>query len=525
MKQSICNLLTISLLGTVCITGSIEAQQGPAMSAATQTCLSCHGFFHPGIKFDWERSHHAKVTPAEALTKEKLKKSVSSEKIPADLLKTVVGCAECHTLHPENHPDTFEHNGYKVHVVVTPSDCSVCHVVETEQYGNSLMAYAHVNLNNNTFYQGLMTSINGNQSFEPVKTTLKPANPETNADSCFYCHGTEIKATGQWIKDTEFGKMEFPVLSGWPNQGSGRVNPDGSKGGCTACHPRHQFSVAVARKPDTCSECHKGPDVNTSPVYEVSKHGNIYFSIGKNWNFDVVPWTIGQDLTAPTCATCHISLIVNWESGNIIERTHQMSDRLAWRLLGLIYAHAHPKSPDTTTIRNKAGLPLPTELTGEPVSEYLIDGEEQARRDATMQKICQFCHAEGWVKGQFGRLDNTIKTSNEMTLAATKILQTAWDKGAAKGLSQEESPFDEAIEKKWVEQWFFYASTTRFNSAMGGADYGVFANGRWALGKNVQDMLDWLEFKLQGNLKKANKRASSAGERIDDEEEGLGGRR
>jgi len=33
---------------------------------------------------------------------------------------------------------------------------------------------------------------------------------------------------------------------------------------------------------------------------------------------------------------------------------------------------------------------------------------------------------------------------------------------------------------------------------MAGADYGVFANGRWTLSKNLQEMMDWLEFKLQG---------------------------
>jgi hypothetical protein len=32
---------------------------------------------------------------------------------------------------------------------------------------------------------------------------------------------------------------------------------------------------------------------------------------------------------------------------------------------------------------------------------------------------------------------------------------------------------------------------------MAGADYGVFANGRWYMSKNIQEMMDWLEFKLQ----------------------------
>ncbi len=70
-------------------------------------------------------------------------------------------------------------------------------------------------------------------------------------------------------------------------------------------------------------------------------------------------------------------------------------------------------------------------------------------------------------------------------------------KGAAKGLTQKDSIFNEAIEKKWVEQWLFYANSTRFASAMAGADYRVFANGRWYLNKNIQEMMDWLEFKLQ----------------------------
>jgi hydroxylamine dehydrogenase len=48
-----------------------------------------------------------------------------------------------------------------------------------------------------------------------------------------------------------------------------------------------------------------------------------------------------------------------------------------------------------------------------------------------------------------------------------------------------------------VEQWLFYANSTRYSSAMAGADYGVFANGRWFMAKNLQEMVDWLKFKLK----------------------------
>jgi hypothetical protein len=119
------------------------------------------------------------------------------------------------------------------------------------------------------------------------------------------------------------------------------------------------------------------------------------------------------------------------------------------------------------------------------------------KRLKTFQNICLACHTSEWAGNHFKRLENTIRTTNEMTLTATKIVSTAWEKGAAKGLAQKDSPFNEYIEKKWVEQWLFYANSTRFASAMGGADYGVFAEGRWYLSRNIQEMLDHLNFLLK----------------------------
>jgi len=371
-------------------------------------------------------------------------------------LKVVtVGCAECHTLNTEQHKEkgAFEHNGFTIHTVVTPSDCATCHPVEADQYGRNLMSHAYGNLYRNPVYRDLMNSVNGTPSFENMKTVLISPNAETESESCLYCHGTDVKVKELKKRDTAMGEMEFPVLSGWPNQGVGRLNPDGSQGACTACHTRHQFSIEMARKPYTCSGCHKGPDVPAYAVYEASKHGNIYSSLGKSWNFTSVPWSVGKDMTAPTCATCHVSLLVEGGSGEVIaERTHQMGDRLAWRTMGLIYSHPHPRSPDTTIIRNKAGLPLPTELTGEPAASFLIDAKEQEKRNEILQKVCLSCHSDPWVKGHFSRFENTLKTTDAMTLTATQILLTAWEKGVAKGLAQKDSPFNEAIEKKWVEQ-------------------------------------------------------------------------
>lgn len=474
---------------------------GVPISEDTQICIDCHTSLHPNIVSSWKKSRHFKVTPEQALKKDKMKTRLSSTKPPDSLASYAVGCAECHMMNGDKHKDTFEHNGYDIHIVVTPRDCGVCHPAEVRQYENNLMSQAYGNLQNNTVFRSLADATNGIQSFENRTVTYKAPDDHTNADSCLFCHGTIIDIKGTEIRDTMEGEMEFPILSGWPNQGVGRVNPDGSKGSCSACHARHRFSIEMARKPHTCSECHKGPDVPAYGVYSVSKHGNVYSALKEQWNFEAVPWTLGKDFSAPTCATCHVSLLVS-EGGEVLaQRTHQMNNRIPWRLFGLIYAHPHPKSADTTLIKNRAGLQLPTELTGEPVTGYLIDEKEQAKREKAMQKICLSCHGRVWVEGHFARLENTLKTTNEMTLAATKILLTAWEEGAAKGLEYKDSIFNEAIEKKWVEQWLFYANSTRFASAMAGADYGVFANGRWYMSKNVQEMLDWLKIRIEKSNK------------------------
>jgi len=465
------------------------------LSPATSACLDCHRSVNPGIVADWERSQHAQITLREAMAKQPQARRVSLAQAPKGLTDVAIGCAECHTINPRKHRDTFEHEGYKVHVVVTPQDCATCHPTEAKQYSQNLMSHAYGNLNKNPVYRNLMELTNGVPTYGDMKVSYKRPDAQIDAESCNHCHGTVVEVKGAKAKDTDFGTMELPILTGWPNQGVGRINPDGSMGACTSCHARHHFSIQMARKPYTCAECHKGPDVPAYAVYEVSKHGSIFSSLKQAWNMQNVPWRVGKDFTAPTCAVCHASLIVTEDGTVVAERTHQMNDRLPWRIFGLIYAHPHPQSPDTTMIKNKAGLPLPTELTGEPVVKYLITAQEQEKRRKAMEKVCLSCHHEGWVNEQWTRFEKTIRTTNESTLAATRVILDAWDNGIAKGLADHDSIFNEAIEKKWVEHWLFYANSTRFASAMAGADYGVFANGRWYMNKNIQEMIEWMELK------------------------------
>jgi hypothetical protein len=371
------------------------------------------------------------------------------------------------------------------------------------------MSQAYGNLMDNDLYMDLKKTVTGHYGMENDNFSVSDNNPDTDKDACLYCHGTKITVDGTFTKETDFGELIFPKLIGWPNQGVGRINPDGSKGTCTACHTRHDFSLKTARKPYTCAECHKGPDVPAYKVYEVSKHGNIFNSIGDKFDFDAVPWRIGRDFTAPTCATCHTSLIVDHNNTVIAERTHKFSNRLAWRIFGAPYAHPHSISADLSNIRNSAGLPLSTELNSDPVKEFLIDENEMAIRNGKMQMVCKACHSSSWVENHFTQLENTIKETNTMTVLGTNILTRAWENKYAQGLPQKANIFDEGIERDWTSMWLFYANSTRFSSAMaGGGDYGVFANGRYQMAEMLIKMNERIILQDQLNKKKKIRKQS-----------------
>jgi len=468
-------------------------------SLATIECLDCHASIHPGIVKEWRDSRHSQITPKSAMAVEGLSRKVSSQSVPEGLQNIVVGCAECHTLRPDEHADTFDHNGYPVHVVVSPDDCATCHSQEASQFTQNIMSHAHNNLSGNEVYRSLQTSIIGKTLLRDHVLEYSAADPLTRADACYYCHGTQLRVAGTEIRDTEMaGELEFPVIEGWPNQGVGRINLDGSMGSCSACHTRHAFSIEMARKPYTCKECHVGPDVPAFPVYEASKHGNIFSAMHNDWNFRNVPWTIGEDFTAPTCATCHVSLLTDTDGLVVAERTHQMNNRLPWRIYGLIYAHPHPISPDTTIIRNKNGLPLPTDLKRGFASKYLIDEETMQQRKQTMQQVCLSCHDTSWVEGHWEKFEHVIRESDTTVRTGTALMEKIWEKGFAEGLALGQNPFDEAIEKQWHLTWLFYGNSIRFTSAMaGGGDYGVFAGGRYQLSLAIARISEWYDMRLQ----------------------------
>jgi hypothetical protein len=474
--------------------GVCHAGENVPISDKTRSCLACHRMMTPGIVEDWKTSRHSLTTLSAALERPVPERRISVAEAPEGLGDSVVGCYECHGLNSKNHADSFSHYGHRISVVVSPNDCSVCHPEETEQYAVSKKANAIGNLAKNPVYHTLVETIIGLKEVNGTEIkSLKPSD-HTRQDACFACHGTEIKVNGMKNIETPYGLIKVPDLANWPNQGVGRINPDGSMGACTSCHARHAFSIEVARKPYTCAQCHLEPDVPAWNVYAASKHGNIFLSSNTQWEFSTVPWRLGKDFTAPTCAVCHVSLVAKSDGAVIVSRSHDFGSRLWVRLFGLIYTHAQPKKGDTSIIKNSDGLPMPTTFGGEPASEYLIDADEQKNRKALMQAVCTGCHSTDWVNGHFAKLESTIEETDRMTLAATKLISSAWEAEVADNAN----PFDEAIEQNWVKQWLFYGNTARYASAMTGAqDYVAFKYGWWGLTTNLQQMRDKIRTKIE----------------------------
>ncbi|MBI5034906.1 MAG: hydroxylamine oxidase [Chloroflexi bacterium] len=491
------NILTMfAILGAMILIGvfytPLPAQTSqPPISSQSQTCIGCHTNVTPGIVADWQASRHAQTTVGDALKATGAAKRISSDNIPDNLKGYAVGCAECHTLNAAAHKDNFAHMGNQVNVVVSSNDCKTCHGLEVAQYAPSKKAHAYGNLTSNAVYSALVDTVLAGKEVKDGKLVSLKATDAAKADACLACHGTVIAVNGLKKVTTKIGEQQFPDLSGWPNLGVGRVNPDGSLGACTPCHPRHSFSIEVARKPYSCGQCHLKPDVPAYDVYEASAHAIIANAKTKEFNWTAVPWKSGTDFTAPTCAACHNALIADPQGQVIVQRTHDFGSRLWVRLFGLIYSHPQPKSGDTSILKNKDGLPLPAAFTGELATAGLIDKQEQDTRRAEMGKVCSACHSTNWASNHFIKIDAANVETDLMTLASTQLILKAW----SNGLADNKNPFDESIEQKWIRQWLFYSNSIRYSSAMSGQDYAAFENGWWNLNETLQDMQGWIDLR------------------------------
>ncbi|MBC2734838.1 MAG: hydroxylamine oxidoreductase, partial [Desulfobacteraceae bacterium] len=338
-----------------------------------------------------------------------------------------ITCLDCHLVQPGDQDIAQDHEKYysrsdmpwgeakykmPIASIVTPKDCSRCHPDEATQYSKSKHA--------NTI---------------EIMWKLDPwLNKGMNSDNerkvgCYNCHGTVIA-----IDDK--GKID-PTT--WPNAGVGRLNLDGSKGSCTSCHTRHRFSVAEARMPEACDQCHLGPDHPQIEIYEESKHGTIYHAYKDEYNFDAAggTWTPGVDYRAPTCAACHMS------GAGKEPTSHDVTQRLSW------------ETQAPLTVRPQDFKPFPS-------------GTNWQDERQKMKNICSACHGDSWINDFYDGFDKAVEEYNEVYFKPAK---KTFDELNEKGLLDQTKFFDERLEVEFYELWHHEGRRARMGAMMMAPDY------------------------------------------------------
>ena len=197
-----------------------------------------------------------------------------------------------------------------------------------------------------------------------------------NVSGCQQCHGSKVIVLVDGMLSPET----------WPNFGIGRINPDSTVGSCSACHARHDFSVAHVRTPETCGKCHLGPDHPQFEIYQESKHGIVYRANADVMNMDSRSWVVGRDYTAaPTCATCHVSATINQG------RTHDIGLRLSWNIRAAV--------------------------------SFKMEDDKRKRR--AMRDVCMTCHNPLYVDGFYNQFDTGIELYNRKFAEPAKQIMTS----------------------------------------------------------------------------------------------------
>lgn len=423
-----------------------------AVPKSSTGCVECHGKQSPGIIDHWKGSTHARKG---------------------------VGCVECHTADKKD-VDAFVHHGATIATVVTPKDCGRCHEKEATEFGHSHHAKAgNILASLDNF---LAETVEGSRvPFNPHSPTPgRPDITEVNGMAsafvgCQQCHGSKVALLGrdgsaitvddlkpgpdgqptnlaaldQIVKDDD-GKPKFHPGT-WPNTGIGRLNLDGSKGSCSACHSRHDFSPRRARQPENCGKCHLGPDHPQKEIYEESKHGVAYRDLKEHMNLDAENWVLGKDYSqAPTCATCHMS--AHSKGGEV---THDPGRRISW------------------TNRPPVSKVLDTDKDGKLVTETdptkrrsLIAFSAEDKR-TNMKQVCHHCHTPDYVNSFYKQYDDFVVLYNEKFAKPGESIMKALR--TQKLIT--DTQFDEEIEWTWFYLWHHEGRRARHGAAMMAPDY------------------------------------------------------
>lgn len=430
-----------------------------------------------------------------------------------------LSCISCHEA-AEGEVDAWKHEGAWISSLVTPKDCGKCHVAEFEEFTRSHHAKAGE----------IIASLD---NVLALKVAGTPQNKADAVNGCWQCHGSIVSfkrdAAGQIERA---GKEGRPVLNpeSWPNSGMGRLNPDGSKGSCHACHGRHEFEAKLSRAPENCGKCHMGPDHPQIEIYNESKHGISFAANRSRMALDKQgSWILGQDYySAPTCATCHMSGYAGPE-GVVQGNSHDVGERISWTLRPIV-------STKLNLVRFEDGMqedypdtrPVPAVGATVDSLEYHVENDKlvsktvprkvakvvtwQERREG-MKAVCANCHNRPFVDNFYAQYDSLVVLYNDkFAKPAKKIV----DDLTAQGLLNPKSPFGEEVQWTFYELWHHEGRRARHGASMMGPDYthwhGMYEVAKHFYTKFLPEVLELAESKGKGRAWKARIDALMAGE-------------
>ncbi|MBN2412678.1 hypothetical protein JXQ31_13395 [candidate division KSB1 bacterium] len=446
-------IATISLFFLSPLYAVQESYNNPSVSAGAldislenQKCIDCHTKMSPALVMEWEYSKHA---------------------------QTGIGCFECHSAEKED-IDAWNHEGVYVSSLVTPKDCANCHADEHEEFSKSHHAKA-----------GEILASLDNVLAE--KAAGMPGNIADAVNGCWQCHGSIIR----FVRDENgailrTGPENKPLIepNTWPNSGMGRLNPDGSKGSCHACHSRHSFQAGLARSPENCGKCHMGPDHPQIEIYNESKHGIAFYANRNRMSLEKENWVLGRDYSAaPTCATCHIGSYMT-PDGEATGNSHDVGERISWalrpvistKLNTVIYEDGFKEDYPHTKMLPDIGAEITTQekiLENEQLQTRqiprtvanIVTWEERRKK---MQGACLNCHNNTFVNNFYKQFDDLVDLYNKKFAVPAKQFM---DDMTADGILNPNAPFEKNVQWIYWELWHHEGRRARHGASMMGPDY------------------------------------------------------
>jgi hypothetical protein len=348
-------------------------QPTAAFVRASGKCAECHIRQQYSVVHEYEMSRHA---------------------------QRGVNCLDCHQ--PADGQQKQEHHGFVVAARLTAGNCRSCHEPIYQEFLHSRHAATS------------WAAVYGEGGLRPEQVAFSER---------YQPGGTKRPAHPLVALEAASG-----VVSGCANCHSvGRPNEDGTIGTCTACHTRHTSSVAIARLPTTCGQCHLGPDHSQFEIYEESKHGVMFHAQEKLLNLDAPPKSLTtRDMFVPTCATCHMSGL------NGQKVTHDPSERLSYYLA----------DPITKPRPNK------------------VAAQEQ------MKQLCGQCHTRPLIERVYTEAERVVVDTNARVEVASDIVTRLRKDGILTT-----PPFSQPIDFVYFDLWHYDGRTAKHGAFMGGADF------------------------------------------------------